>query len=43
MWVLVLGSKGEGVNAIRHAQAAAEAKYSVSYNPQQNGIVEGRN
>jgi hypothetical protein len=26
MWVVVLGSKGEAANAIRHAQAAAEAE-----------------
>jgi transposase InsO family protein len=26
MWVVVLGSKGEVANAIRHAQAAAEAE-----------------
>jgi hypothetical protein len=26
MWVVVLGSKGEAVDAIRHAQAAAEAE-----------------
>jgi hypothetical protein len=26
MWVVVLGSKGEAADAIRHAQAAAEAK-----------------
>jgi transposase InsO family protein len=73
MWVVVLGSKGNAANAIRCAQAAAEAKcghkmrvlrtdnsgeftvaefasycadegvqchYSMSYNPQQNGVVE---
>jgi hypothetical protein len=27
MWVVVLGSKGEAANAIRHVQAAAEAEY----------------
>jgi transposase InsO family protein len=27
MWVVVLGSKGEAADAIRHAQAAAEAEY----------------
>jgi transposase InsO family protein len=26
MWVVVLGSKGEAADAIRHAQAAAEAE-----------------
>jgi hypothetical protein len=26
MWVMVLGSKGEAADAIRHAQAAAEAE-----------------
>jgi transposase InsO family protein len=26
MWVVVLGSKGEATDAIRHAQAAAEAE-----------------
>jgi transposase InsO family protein len=26
MWVVILGSKGEVANAIRHAQAAAEAE-----------------
>jgi hypothetical protein len=26
MWVMVLGSKGEAANAIRRAQAAAEAE-----------------
>jgi transposase InsO family protein len=26
MWVMVLGSKGKAANAIRHAQAAAEAE-----------------
>jgi transposase InsO family protein len=26
MWVVVLGSKGEATNAIRHAQATAEVK-----------------
>jgi transposase InsO family protein len=76
MWVVVLGSKGEAADAIRRAQAAAEAEcgrklrvlhtdnggeftvaeftsyctdegvqrhYSVSYNPQQNDVVERRN
>jgi IS30 family transposase len=28
MWVVVLGSKGEAANAIRHTQATAEAEYS---------------
>jgi transposase InsO family protein len=28
MWVLVLGSKGEAADAIRHTQAAAEAECS---------------
>jgi hypothetical protein len=28
MWVVILGSKGEAVNAIRRAQAAAEAECS---------------
>jgi hypothetical protein len=26
MWVVVLGSKGEAADAIRHAQAAAEVE-----------------
>jgi hypothetical protein len=26
MWVMILGSKGEAVNAIRRAQVAAEAE-----------------
>jgi transposase InsO family protein len=76
MWVVVLGNKGEAADAIRRAQAAAEAKcgrklrvlrtdnggeftaaefasycadedgqrhYSMSYNPQQNGVIERRN
>jgi hypothetical protein len=76
MWVVVLGSKGEAADAIRRAQAAAEAEcgrklrvlrtdndgefmvaefasycvdegiqrqYSMSYSPQQNGVVERRN
>jgi transposase InsO family protein len=76
MWVVVLSSKGEAADAIRRAQATAEAEcgrklhvlrtdngseftvaeftsycadegvqrhYSVSYNPQQNGIIERRN
>jgi transposase InsO family protein len=76
MWVVVLRSKGEAANAIRRAQAVAEAEcgrklrvlrtdnggefttvefasycadegvqrhYSMSYSPQQNGVVERRN
>jgi hypothetical protein len=37
MWVVILGSKGEA------ADEGVQRHYSVSYSPQQNGVVERRN